>query len=253
MIIHLDNAASVHALFSAHQYDRVLIDSVLAGHVGSVIADDKDSPSVARLDSGAFTLLGGDPYAPACMEIIRCAPIHFVTPENALWQSVLQQAFAERYALLPFVEYKSAPANITHLDALIATIPAGYALQAIDASLAARVPDEIGNPYFYENFADISDFLRRGLGYCMVHEGKIVSAATSMAASATAIDIEIETRESYRRNGLGTLVGARLTLECLRRSIDPKWIAANQDSERLAQKLGFQRVGAYTTLSIEND
>lgn len=255
MIFHIDHAAGglVRPLFSSNKHDRVMIDCVLDGHGGSIMADSKTAPSVARLDSGSFTMFGGDPLSSACMELIHSAPVSFVTPENEIWQRLLQEAFSGRYSLLPFVEYKADCINIAHLKNMITAIPADYELQMINKALAARVEEEIGNPYFYEHFSDIDDFLQRGVGYCMVYRGEIVSAATTMAASAKAVDIEIETVEQHRRKGLGSIVGAKLVLHCLRQDIDPKWLAANEDSARLAARLGFQRGGSYTTMAIDND
>jgi len=82
--------------------------------------------------------------------------------------------------------------------------------------------------------------LKRGIGYCILHRDRIVSAATSMAASKKAIDIEIETVPDFRNQGLGTTVGAKLVLHCLEKKIEPRWLAANVISEKLALKLGYR-------------
>ena len=50
--------------------------------------------------------------------------------------------------------------------------------------------------------------------------------------------------------GLGTAVGAALTLECLVRGIDPLWLASNETSCRLATKLGYTRGDSYETFEI---
>jgi hypothetical protein len=50
-------------LFRENRYDTVLINSVLEGYFGVSYADSKSTPSVARLDSGAFAMLGGNPQA----------------------------------------------------------------------------------------------------------------------------------------------------------------------------------------------
>lgn len=71
-----------------------------------------------------------------------------------------------------------------------------------------------------------------------------------MAASRNAIDIEIETAENFRRKGLGTMVGAKLVLHCIQNNIKPKWLAANEDSENLALRLGFTKGEYYETFQI---
>jgi predicted GNAT family acetyltransferase len=102
-----------------------------------------------------------------------------------------------------------------------------------------------------ENFHSVDDFLGRGIGYCVVHHNRIVSAATSMAASRRAIDIEIETVPGYRKQGLATVAGAQLVAYCLERGIEPCWLAANAASERLALRLGYVRGDRYETLAID--
>lgn len=109
---------------------------------------------------------------------------------------------------------------------------------------------DLGNEFFFESFESIEDFLVRGVGFCLVHGERVVSAATSVAACRDAIDIEIETAPDYRMKGLATTVGARLVLYCVARGIDPKWLAANAPSEGLALKLGYEKGTSYETLEI---
>jgi len=106
------------------------------------------------------------------------------------------------------------------------------------------------NEYFLECFSSVDDFLARGLGYCVVRAGRIVAAAGSAAASSTAIDIEIETAPEHRRRGLGSAVGSRLVRECLAHDIRPCWLAANEESGRLARHLGFSPGETYGTLAL---
>ena len=72
-----------------------------------------------------------------------------------------------------------------------------------------------------------------------------------MARSSQAIDIEIETVPGFREQGLGTAVGAKLVSHCLERGIEPRWLAANAASERLALRLGYVRGETYETFAVE--
>ncbi len=153
-------------------------------------------------------------------------------------------------SILPFTDFSSVSLDRIHLARLIGALPPVFELKRIDKTLAERLPDDMENEYFCENFHSIDDFLERGIGYCVLHQGKITSAATSMAQSQRAIDIEIETSAGFRRQGLGTVVGAKLVAHCLERGIEPCWLAANPESERLALKLGYVRGEKYETLAI---
>lgn len=45
--------------------------------------------------------------------------------------------------------------------------------------------------------------------------------------------------------------GAALILECLKRGIYPGWDAANMESVRLAEKLGYRLKGPYYTWAVK--
>ncbi len=68
-------------IFQDCRYDRVLIDSVIEGCFGRAYADSAVNPTVARLDSGAFTMLSGNPYAAGVRDLLRLATITYVTPQ----------------------------------------------------------------------------------------------------------------------------------------------------------------------------
>jgi GNAT superfamily N-acetyltransferase len=239
------------SLFENCRYDRVLIDSVLEGHFGGAWADSRSKPVVARLDSGAFTMLGGDPMAMGVKALLRHAPISYVTPQNDEWRRVLQEAFGVRVAALRFTDFSPAALDAAHLAGLIGAVPPGSELVRIDKPLAERLSSDIGNEYFLENFRSVDDFLGRGVGFCVLCQERVVSAATSMARSSKAIDIEIETAPDFRGQGLGTAVGAKLVANCLEQGIEPRWLAANPVSERLALKLGYVQGETYTTFAIQ--
>lgn len=237
-------------LFAEHQYDTVLIHSVLDGHTGRMLADSDTRPRIARLDTGAFTMLGGDPELEEVTALLRYEPIDIITPENERWRKVLMDEFGDRIHVLPFIEYCSNTVTVEELAQIIDKLPKEYELKRLNEELCKKLPDDIPNEYFFENFSSIHDFLQRGVGFCVLRDGRIVSAATSMAVSRSSIDIEIETDENLRRKGLGSIVGARLVQYCIENNITPKWLAANEDSAKLASRLGFSRGKSYETFQI---
>lgn len=77
-----------------------------------------------------------------------------------------------------------------------------------------------------------------------------VSGASSYATYREGIEIEIDTREEYRRMGLAYACGAGLILECLERNIYPSWDAHNLESVALAEKLGYHYDHPYPAFLI---
>jgi len=238
-------------LFLENKRDTVLVRSVLEGHFGSARADSLSRPSVARLDSGSFTILGGDPTSPAVPALLGDAPIFYVTPESVRWEAALRDVLGDRMGKCRFTEFTWGSLDNAQLAQLSRSLAPPFTLKRVDVGLAKRLGSDTGNEYFYENFHSVEDFIDRGIGYCVLHEGRVASAATSMARCHRAIDIEIETVSGLRRSGLAAVAGARLVLHCLENDIEPHWLAANPASEGLALKLGYTRSETYETLEVE--
>ncbi|MCX6095032.1 MAG: GNAT family N-acetyltransferase [Candidatus Bipolaricaulota bacterium] len=208
------------------------------------------APSVARLDCGPFTAFAGDPAGTDAEALVRCAPIDWVTPETDAWRVLLKRTFANRIRVIPFVTFSSASLDVGAVEHLVRSVPKGYELRRLDAALANCLLADMKKAWLLESYASLDDFLRRGIGYVAMHEGCVVASATSAVTSSRAIDIDIETMPAHRRKGLATAVGAALALECLVRGIDPLWLASNETSCHLAEKLGYTRVDRYETFEI---
>lgn len=245
-----DQLNIIAPLFKQHSYDTVILYSVLEGYHGTAITDSLEAPNVARLDSGSFTILAGDPTHPNAMELIKSKPIEITTPTSAEWANLLRKIYGPSIIELEFTECYSKTVKIKHLEDFITMIPSDYHIEPIDRLLAEKIASELDNNYFLEHFDSVNDFIIRGIGYCILHNGQVVSAATSTAACQHAIDIEIKTAADYQRTGLGTIIGATLVKGCLEKDIDPKWLAANERSRRLAEKLGYTKGETYTTFMI---
>jgi len=238
------------SLFAAHRRDRAIIDCVLEGHVGQALADDLTTPTVARLDCGPFAALGGDPDSPAARDLLRCAPMDWVTPETDAWRAFLEAEFAGRIRRIDFVELSAASLDAGRLEALSRALPKGFTLAGLDAQLAEALIRDLGKHWLLDSYASMDDFLARGIGYVVLCEGRVVASAASAVSSSQAIDIDIEVAPAHRRKGLGGAIGAALALECVRRDIEPLWLASNDISVRLARKLGYVAGGSYETFEI---
>lgn len=239
-------------MFVSCQYDRVLIDSVLEGHFGEAhVLMDGDSIVAARLDSGAFTVIYGDPGHESIESLLRELPIFIVTPQDETWKEKFTEYFGEQAQEISFIQFSTKKLDQGNLEAIVEKLPEEYQIVTLDAALAPKAMSDLNNEYLIENFKSPQDFEERGIGFCILKDGQVVCAATSMAKSSTSIDIEIMTHKDFRRKGLATIAGAKLVLTCLEQDIEPVWLAANHESELLANKLGYERSGAYGSLYIE--
>ena len=96
-----------------------------------------------------------------------------------------------------------------------------------------------------EDFDSHADFLARGVGYTLLDEDKLVGAAYSSLVCSRGIEVSLFVDEPYRRRGVATALSASLLLECVRRGLRPNWDAANNESCKLAEKLGYTFSGSY--------
>ena len=82
--------------------------------------------------------------------------------------------------------------------------------------------------------------LHRPKGKAALYQGTPVAGASSYTVYRGGIEIEIDTRVDFRRQGLATACGARLILNCLERGLYPSWDAHSRASLSLAEKLGYK-------------
>lgn len=89
-----------------------------------------------------------------------------------------------------------------------------------------------------------------GLGVVICKDGIPVAGASSYSSYQGGIEIEIDTKEEYRRKGLAYCSAAKLILECLDRDLYPSWDAQNPWSVALAEKLGYHFSHEYIAFEV---
>lgn len=94
-------------------------------------------------------------------------------------------------------------------------------------------------------FWSLEDFLARGFGHCMMHEGAIVGSCIADMVVGARTEVGVWTHPEYRRRGLATAVVAASVEHCLARGIRHIgwhcW-SPNEASLRTAQRVGFEYV-----------
>jgi RimJ/RimL family protein N-acetyltransferase len=90
-------------------------------------------------------------------------------------------------------------------------IPNGFQVRRLDEKLL-RTPD-LAVPahvrsWMKTNWGSISDFMKKGFGFCTLHDRSIASWSLADCVSSNACEIGIHTREDYRRQRLATITAA---------------------------------------------
>lgn len=224
-------------------WDETMILSCLQGCMGTAWADSDVSPKAAQLVIADFCFFAGEPSA----ELVKnCPPgrrsgFIIMIPQNGRWAGLIEDIYGEnavkvaRYAIKKEKDIFDASA----LSRIVENVGAEYEIKLIDCGIYDMAVKNKWSEDLCSQFEGCEDYLARGLGVAALHKGELVSGASSYTVYRGGIEIEIDTREDYRRRGLALACGARLILACLEVGLYPSWDAQNKGSVALAQKLGY--------------
>ena len=227
--------------------DSYLWQAVLEGYQGEAWADDRRAPQAAHLVMHGIHRFGGDPSRPGASERVAEVPRHNgVWPSGENWQTVCSEALGPRLRPIERHDLASDALDRARLVSLFERVPQGYSLARMQLAHAKRVGADVGSRDHVAPLGTTRDFMRLGFGFCVTQGERIVSAATTFAVCASGIEIQVNTHPAHRRKGLAAVAAAALVAHALDRGLDPHWDAANRDSVRLAEKLGYVYRERYT-------
>lgn len=241
-------------LFADHTHLRPFVDAVLQGYGGTAAANPGTDLQVAQLSFSEWTFFGGDPTHPMAGHLVQqLSGEQVIIVTSEVWRALVDRVHSSRITPQPRVAFSAQRLELAHLHRLMEGIPTGYQITRINLELAQRIGGEVSPGLILPDvFASPADFVERGIGFCTIADERIVCGATSAARCDTAIEIQINTAETFRRQGLARAVGAALAAYCLENGLDPDWDtdAGNLRSQRLAQKLGYVPEGSYEWLVL---
>ena len=229
-----------------------LIVSCIQGHSGHAFSDNPDFPTVALIVSFGFSFVGGNPASVQAVELLKSVPPGTDLIPQPNWCEMVENVLGPRARKQIRYGFKKEPGifNRELLQKYAVELPEGFYIKSIDSEIYDLVISENWSYELVENFPTKGDFLEKGLGIAAMFNGRPVAGASSYVIYDGGIEVEIVTKNEYRRRGLASACGARLILECLERGLYPSWDAANVPSCLLAQKLGYVFSGEYASYSI---
>lgn len=253
-MIHQLNDDSRHKIASLFENkSSTMLLSYLQGHMGKAWVDELENPSVAQVMLGIFVFYAGDVNSEAAEELICNLPEHIlVIVDTDDWKKRIETIHEGRIEKFDRFEFEKKPEHLDskHLQDYLSRLPKGYELKRMDESLVNEDSLQELSPELIGQFNSPQDFLTRGLGFCIVHNGQVVSGASSYSIYDNGIEIEVATDRDHRKKGLATIVSSALILDCLDKGIYPSWDAANPESLNLGKKLGYVLKQSYDTYYI---
>ena len=263
MIYELKETGKASALFAGWQ-DSV-VWSALQGVMGKIYVDSLEKPESGAVILGDFCFLSGKPES----EVISGALANsaseevIMVPQNADWAQMIKKCYGEKAEKAVRYAIKKEPEifDLKQLQKVAQSLPGEYEMRLIDQELFEICRDTQWSKDLTANYESYSQYREYGLGVCILKDGEVVAGISSYSGYGRRIDenlgshggieIEVVTREDYRRKGLAYIGAARLILECDRRGLYPNWDAANKMSVGLAEKLGYHFSHEYVVYKVK--
>ncbi|GKX66431.1 GNAT family N-acetyltransferase [Inconstantimicrobium mannanitabidum] len=253
-VYEINDTKCLEKLFEGWQ--ETLIWSCLQGCMGRAYADSVSNPKSAQIVIGDFCFFAGE----VNNELILNKPDYYksnfviMIPQHNEWSKQIEQTYREGAKKISRYAIKKEPNvfDIVKLKEIVDNIKKPFNIQMIDRDIFNQI---IKNPWSKDlcsQFKDYEEYKKRGLGAVIIEDGIVVSGASSYTVYNEGIEIEIDTREDYRRKGLALVCGAKLILECLNRGLYPSWDAHNKGSVALAEKLGYHFDKEYVAYELIN-
>lgn len=271
MITEALHTENIKPLFE--NWNESCIWSCLQKVMGRIYTDDPHNPTAAMCILGDFSFFAGKPNKElAAFKPEWCKQDFIImVPQNESWAQLIEECYGGKAKKVTRYAIKKEPGifNREKLEKAASSLPAEYSMKLIDEELyhlckkdaegflenhTCSQPDGT-DPYewcrdWVAQYPDYDSFRRLGLGVVILKDDCLVSGASSYSSYQGGIEIEIDTKEDYRRRGLAYACGARLILECLDRDLYPSWDAQNKWSVGLAEKLGYHYSHDYVAYEI---
>ena len=222
------------------------IDCVIEGQMGKAFVDDLAHPSSYRIVIGPFWYFAGDARSPGGYAMMQDFPSYnLLMPSPPDWIDAAKGIFGEH--LKPFTRYMFSAAHLSkeHLTACLKNSAYDERIVPIDAEVAAHFASQPDSYLELSDFDSVEDFVERGIGYTIFDQEIVMGVAYSSLVCSSGIEVSVFVDEPYRQKGVATALSSKLLLECLARNLRPNWDAANPESCKLAERLGFTFTETY--------
>lgn len=250
-----DDIIYVEKLFE--DWEETMIWSCLQGIMGDIYVvenAEQKVPISAVAVLGAFAFLAGE----LNRELVMYKPDMYqgdfviMVPQNPKWEALIEECYPERNKKVERYALKKEPEvfDKEKLQKMVDGLPEGYELKVLDESVFEETKKAEWCCDWTAQYPDWANYQKLGLGVVILKDNQLVSGASSYTSYKSGIEIQVDTKEEYRRKGLAEICSAKLILECLEHGLYPSWDAQNKGSLALAEKLGYHYSHTYTAYEV---
>lgn len=247
-----ENLENIEILFK--DWNETLIFSCLQGYMGNAWADSIINPKSAQIVIGDFCFLAGEADEAFVKNKPKERNSDFVimVPQHDKWAALIEKVYGQNAKKVTRYAIKKEPDifDVKKLKAITDSVSSEYEIRFIDEKIFAAARENNWSADLCSQFKSFEEYAQKGLGVVALHRCELVSGASSYTVYRNGIEIEIDTREDYRRKGLALACGAKLILECICRNLYPSWDAQNKASVALSEKLGYHLHKEYVAYEV---
>lgn len=227
------------------------IECILEGQMGRAFVDDGVHPTAFKIEVGPFFYFTGDAASPGGHTMLEnIVPCTLFMPSSPGWIEAAKSMYGERLIGFDRHSFSSEHISAEHLDHLCQISAFREDVRQMDLSFTAQL---WGQDHFIDlsDFDSAEDFVQRGIGFYLEKHGVVVGAAYSSLVCSKGIEVSLFVLGDYRRQGIATILASRLLKWCIANNADANWDAANPESCKLAEKLGYIQRGEYQAHYLE--
>ena len=221
------------------------IECAIEGQMGQAFVDDLQEPTVFKIQVGPFFYFAGDATGPGGRAMLEnIVPYTLFMPSLPGWIEAGKTMYGGRLVGLDRCSFSSGHISAEHLDHLCQISAFRKDVRQMDLPFTAQL---WGQDHFVDlsDFDSAEDFVQRGIGFYSEKHGTVVGAAYSSLVCSRGIEVSVFVLEDYRRQGIATILASRLLKWCIENNAQANWDAANLESCKLAEKLGYIQTGEY--------
>ena len=241
-------------------WEETMIWSCLQGVMGDIYVTAEKSEEQVEVPTSAVAILGAFAFFAGVpnRELILYKPESYsgdfviMVPQNPEWGALIEDCYpecnkkVERYAL----KKESDAFDKEELQKIVDGLPEVYEMKALDEAVFDETKKTEWCCDWTAQYPDWATYQKLGLGVVILTDGQLISGASSYTTYENGIEIQVDTKNEYRRKSLAEVCSAKLILMCLERGLYPSWDAQNRGSLALAEKLGYHFSHIYTAYEV---
>jgi RimJ/RimL family protein N-acetyltransferase len=213
--------------------------------MGKAYVDDLREPHVFKIEVGPFFYCAGEVASAGGQEFLKNLESYTLfMPSAPGWLEAGEAMYAERLAVTNRYSYSFESVTVEHLERLGQASSGKDEIKCMDLEFTKRL---WGKDHFIDlsDYDSAEDFVQRGLGYYVEKSGEVIGGIFSSLVCSMGMEVSLFVLENYRRQGIATSLGCAFLKWCLENNMQAHWDAANLESCRLAEKLGYSPIGEY--------